>query len=556
MRLLLILLLPIVARAALPDLSIRTSLDPASKVPRWLIEARPPASYHFNLKAPRSLGASGVVFKSLSEDLHRLVYASSAPELKVGASVKVEVYLCDDAGKTCTKKSEEVILKDQGPIEVQGSGRPNARRSGSSVRGADGFLDNRWEDALQAAIKTKRPLMIEFYGIWCPPCNRYQETVFPDPAFKKFAKKLVLLKMDADSESSFALKSHFKVGGYPTIVFASTPRSAGIGDLHEIGRITGFLPVPDLLSRANGILHSHPGSPKDGILAAIEKKETPGLGERLEAARAPTPLDPEWIWIDLEVRALAGGSFEWNSKDDERMKGILKNADALSSRMLLGLSDLIFGRDLPVSKTAIENSSAFLDALERRIAGLERSVPGVECGRADLESYRMERAELLEDQDGVSRHRALAIGEYRALLKAHPGVDSRGVNLELSALLLKDGKADEARAIYERMIRRFPKEFTFYHALARLNLEEKNYLKAREMAEKAVQFAYGDNLIRSMDRLIQVMDAQGSGMEARARGSAFLATIKIDPSLQVRTGRYLAQLEKTLNNLSKGKANP
>ena len=556
MRLLLILLLPIVARAALPDLSIRTGLDPAAKVPRWLIEVIPPAAYHFNLKAPRSLMSSGGAFKSLSEDLHRLVYASSAVELKVGETVKVDVYLCDDAGKTCTKKSVEVSLKDQGPISVGGAGKPSPKASRDSVREADGFLDNRWEEALEASIKTKRPLLIEFYGIWCPPCNRYQETVFSDPAFKKFARKLVLLKMDADSESSFALKSHFKVGGYPTIVFASTPRSAGIGDLHEMGRITGFLPVADFVSRANGILRSEPGSPKDGILAAIEKKELANLVERLDAARALSPGDPEWIWIELEVRALFGDSFRWSSKDDQHLIEVLKNADTLSSRMLLGLSELILGRDLPVSKAVIEASAGFLDVLEKRVSGTERSVPGVECGRSDIASYRMERAELLQDQAAVSRHRAMAIEEYRALLKAHPGVDSRGVNLELAALLLKDGKTEEARAIYERMIRKFPKEFTFYHALARLNLEEKNYLKAREMAEKAVQFAYGDNLIRSMDRLIRVMDAQGSGMEAKARGSEFLATIKVDPALRVRTGRYVAQLEKTLKDLSKGKANP
>jgi hypothetical protein len=52
-----------------------------------------------------------------------------------------------------------------------------------------------------------------------------------------------------------------------------------------------------------------------------------------------------------------------------------------------------------------------------------------------------------------------------------------------------------------------------------------------------------------MDRLIQVMAAQGEGASALLRGEAFLSTLKVHPELKVRTGRYVAALKKTLSSI-------
>ena len=42
----------------------------------------------------------------------------------------------------------------------------------------NGFLVNQPEEALRLAQKEKRPLLIDFFGIWCPPCNELDQEVF------------------------------------------------------------------------------------------------------------------------------------------------------------------------------------------------------------------------------------------------------------------------------------------------------------------------------------------------------------------------------------------
>ena len=87
--------------------------------------------------------------------------------------------------------------------------------------------------AFITAKKAGKPLLISFYGIWCPPCNELEETVFESPDFPLKAKRFELLKVDADAPTSWKLKDRYKVGGYPTVVFTNPA-----GD--EIYRVVGY----------------------------------------------------------------------------------------------------------------------------------------------------------------------------------------------------------------------------------------------------------------------------------------------------------------------------
>jgi protein disulfide-isomerase len=64
-----------------------------------------------------------------------------------------------------------------------------------------------------AAKKEKKPMILDFFGIWCPPCNELDETVFETTRFIEKAKSFQLLKIDADSDSSWKLKDKYNVGG-------------------------------------------------------------------------------------------------------------------------------------------------------------------------------------------------------------------------------------------------------------------------------------------------------------------------------------------------------
>lgn len=94
------------------------------------------------------------------------------------------------------------------------------------------FLTNA-DKAFAEARKRQVPVLLSFYGVWCPPCNQMEETVYESTGFLEKAKSFVLLKLDADAVASFKLKDKYKVGGYPTVIF-TTPK----GD--ELYRVVGY----------------------------------------------------------------------------------------------------------------------------------------------------------------------------------------------------------------------------------------------------------------------------------------------------------------------------
>ena len=84
-------------------------------------------------------------------------------------------------------------------------------------------------------------MVIDFFGIWCPPCNELDEQVFSQKSFAHSSSRFVRLKLDVDSPISWELKSKYHVTGYPTVVFASA-------DGDEISRIIGFRALQDFLA--------------------------------------------------------------------------------------------------------------------------------------------------------------------------------------------------------------------------------------------------------------------------------------------------------------------
>src|ERR1700735_4565692 len=90
------------------------------------------------------------------------------------------------------------------------------------------------------ARKEGKPVLIDFFGIWCPPCNELDETVFETAGFLTKAKAFVLLRVDADAKQSWKLKHRYKIGGYPTIVFTNPSGK-------EIYRFVGYRSAKETL---------------------------------------------------------------------------------------------------------------------------------------------------------------------------------------------------------------------------------------------------------------------------------------------------------------------
>jgi thioredoxin-related protein len=112
----------------------------------------------------------------------------------------------------------------------------------SSAPAAEGLVFQAdYAKAAKEAKKAGKGMVVEFETAWCPFCRAMEKKTFPDKAVREAASKLVLAKVDADTQTMLAKK--FRVGEeFPLFVFL-TPE----GD--ELFRFAGYQP-PTSFARA------------------------------------------------------------------------------------------------------------------------------------------------------------------------------------------------------------------------------------------------------------------------------------------------------------------
>ena len=234
---------------------------------------------------------------------------------------------------------------------------------------------------------------------------------------------------------------------------------------------------------------------------------------------------------------------------ENSIKEIANNIESKSSDTLIQTIDFLNDEFWLKQDQYFKMANSFIDQLLKRIDPKTKFVKGTELTAADLDSIRMDLAETINNEKLVIDLRKKVIGSYEKLISffdSHGSKDLRSMNLEYGFLLWKDGRIEEAKKLYDHFIKKYPAEFTFYFAATKMYLGIKDYTKAREYGEKALNFSYGDNRIRSMERLITVMVEQGEKKEALMRGNEFLKNLKIPEGLNVRTTRYAESLKKLL----------
>ncbi len=78
-----------------------------------------------------------------------------------------------------------------------------------------------WEPNLDAALdkakETQKPVMIDFFATWCPPCKLLDEKIYPAAAVVEEAENFVCVKVDVDKHADIARK--YNVNGLPSLVF-------------------------------------------------------------------------------------------------------------------------------------------------------------------------------------------------------------------------------------------------------------------------------------------------------------------------------------------------
>jgi thiol-disulfide isomerase/thioredoxin len=150
-----------------------------------------------------------------------------------------------------------------------------------AVAWLDAAADADIERAFAQARAERKPVLLYWGAVWCPPCNQLKATLFNRADFIERSKSFVAVHIDGDGPGAQKLGGRFKVRGYPTLILLGT-------DGHEITRLPGEADAPQVMKLLQ--LGLSGGRPVKAVLAD---------------ARVGKPLSgPEWralAWYGWDI---------------------------------------------------------------------------------------------------------------------------------------------------------------------------------------------------------------------------------------------------------------
>jgi thioredoxin-related protein len=105
-----------------------------------------------------------------------------------------------------------------------------------------------WDEALKAASREDKPIILYFYVDWCPHCRRMEQEVFADPEFNHYYQNQVWMHLNAEnSREGNRLARKFGARGFPATLVMNSK-----GEL--LGRFYGGMGLDQFMARIDRIL--------------------------------------------------------------------------------------------------------------------------------------------------------------------------------------------------------------------------------------------------------------------------------------------------------------
>ena len=102
------------------------------------------------------------------------------------------------------------------------------------------FFAGSWQAALTEAKRQNKPLFVDVYTTWCPPCRRMDREAFPNAKVgETYNARFINYKMNAEFGEGADVARSYAVASYPTALYIAPngelmQRSVGYGGINAL----------------------------------------------------------------------------------------------------------------------------------------------------------------------------------------------------------------------------------------------------------------------------------------------------------------------------------
>ena len=367
------------------------------------------------------------------------------------------------------------------------------------------------EAAFAEAKASGKPLLLDFSAVWCPPCNLLSAEVLHTADPPEVLSDYVVAVVDVDHPSSFALKSQYDIGGYPTVVVADADGS-------ERSRMVGY-----------------PG--RDAVVSWLA--EAGGSSDAADIAAGADAVEPEraleLAWMLLQDRRFetAAPFVERGAEVDNalarRVRTMVEPTEDDARWLLEHDLDHIgdwFGVAMDLKASEPELARAITRQAIRRLDG-----------PALADAFYV-RGEVTGDEADYEA----AASALRTAMTGDPEAD-RG-HLTWLASLTAHFDLDAAVALLDEARTRWPDEPTWDLTASRLLADAHANERALASARRGHDVAWGDNRLRTAHAVAKALLALDRPDEAVEVIDEALEAPQPEDGLSIRTFRYRERLEE------------